>query len=80
LPLNIQSFNTLRKNNFIYADKTEIIFQIAKKPGFYFLSRPRRFGKSLLVSTLTSLFEGRQYLFKNLTEKFVILMNGIVKR
>ncbi len=66
LPLGIQSFETIRENDFLYADKTEIVFKLIEEGMFYFLARPRRFGKSLLVSTLKCLFEGRRELFEGL--------------
>ncbi|MBC8185891.1 ATP-binding protein [candidate division KSB1 bacterium] len=67
LPLGIQDFQDMIERNFIYVDKTKDIHELVRAPkAFYFLSRPRRFGKSLLVSTLGYLFEGRQDLFKGL--------------
>ena len=69
LPLSIQFFDDLIENNCIYVDKTEYIYRMLDqggKPNFYFLSRPRRFGKSLLISTLEQLFLGRKDLFKGL--------------
>ena len=51
-PIGIQDFAKLRENNFVYVDKTDMVFDITKNDGVYFLSRPRRFGKSLLVSTI----------------------------
>ncbi len=67
LPIGIQDFETLRQGNFVYVDKTEHIYQLVKMPqAFYFMSRPRRFGKSLLISTLGYLFEGRKDLFEGL--------------
>ena len=57
LPMGTQSFETLRKFNEIYIDKTDLIYQLASSRGKVFLARPRRFGKSLLVSTFASLFE-----------------------
>ena len=66
LPLDIQTFETMREDNYIYVDKTRYIHDMLDKGRFYFLSRPRRFGKSLLVSTLRSLFEGKKELFKGL--------------
>ena len=65
LPVGIQDFNTIRNGNFVYVDKTKYIYQLARKK-YYFLSRPRRFGKSLLISTLEAFFKGRQELFKGL--------------
>ncbi len=66
LPIGIQDFRKLRENNYLYVDKTELIYQLAKTGGYYFLSRPRRFGKSLLVSTMKALFSGEKELFKGL--------------
>jgi hypothetical protein len=66
LPIGIQSFRQLRENNFIYVDKTEHIFELVNSSPVYFLSRPRRFGKSLLISTLKELFLGNKALFKDL--------------
>ena len=51
LPIGIQDFEKLRRENLLYVDKTDLIFQLAKVGKPYFLSRPRRFGKSLLLST-----------------------------
>jgi Predicted AAA-ATPase/PD-(D/E)XK nuclease superfamily len=67
LPIGIQDFRTLRESGYIYVDKTEQIFQLADNIGApYFLSRPRRFGKSLLVNTFKELFSGSRELFKDL--------------
>jgi hypothetical protein len=65
-PIGIQDFEKLREEKFLYIDKTELIHRLVRKPGHFFLSRPRRFGKSLLLSTIKALFEGKQELFKNL--------------
>ena len=66
-PLGIQTFSEIRTNDNLYIDKTAYIYRMANTDGkFIFLSRPRRFGKSLLVSTLQSYFEGRKELFKGL--------------
>ncbi|WP_262279532.1 ATP-binding protein [Hallella absiana] len=65
-PIGIQDFAKLRENDFVYVDKTDMVFDITKNDGVYFLSRPRRFGKSLLVSTIKYYFEGRHDLFKGL--------------
>ena len=66
-PLGIQTFSEVRENNMFYADKTDIVYRMTHASYKYvFLSRPRRFGKSLLVSTLKSYFEGRKDLFKGL--------------
>lgn len=66
LPVDIQSFKTMREDGYLYVDKTASIFRMVDEGVFYFLARPRRFGKSLLVSTLKSLFLARQSLFKGL--------------
>ncbi len=66
LPIGIQDFAELRTGNFVYIDKTELLHSIVTASKTYFLSRPRRFGKSLLLSTLRYLFEGRKDLFKDL--------------
>jgi len=67
LPVGVQDFEVMRQGNFVYVDKTEYIYQLVRPPqAFYFLSRPRRFGKSLMVSTLGYLFEGRKELFQGL--------------
>ncbi|HBB14016.1 MAG TPA: AAA family ATPase [Treponema sp.] len=66
LPIGIQSFKDIRKNNYLYVDKTEQIFNLIETGKVYFLSRPRRFGKSLLVSTLDSFFSGKKELFVGL--------------
>jgi hypothetical protein len=67
LPIGISDFKKLREENFIYVDKTEYIYKLVKEGGgYYFLSRPRRFGKSLLLSTIRYLFEGQRELYKGL--------------
>ena len=67
LPIGIQTFSDIIQNDYLYVDKTEKIFDLVKNPkGVYFLSRPRRFGKSLLISTLNEIFEGEKELFKDL--------------
>ena len=65
-PIGIQDFQSLRQDGYLYIDKTEMIFQLVKTGRYYFLSRPRRFGKSLLVSTLKAYFEGKRELFRGL--------------
>ena len=65
-PLGIQNFEELRNRNCVYIDKTELVYQLANTDKFYFFSRPRRFGKSLLVSTLEAYFQGKKELFKDL--------------
>ena len=66
LPIGIQTFDKLREGNFLYVDKTAMIYQIASTSTPYFLSRPRRFGKSLLLSTFEAYFQGRKDLFQGL--------------
>ena len=66
LPIGLQDFARLRQEDFLYVDKTELIYRLATEGVYYFLSRPRRFGKSLLVSTLAELFRGRRELFEGL--------------
>ena len=66
LPIGIQSFEILRKGDYLYVDKTEFIYKLATEGRQYFLSRPRRFGKSLLLSTMRAYFEGRKELFQGL--------------
>ncbi len=66
LPISIQDFDRMITGNHVYVDKTRYIYQMATEGMFYFLSRPRRFGKSLLVSTLEHLFKGNKKLFKDL--------------
>jgi hypothetical protein len=65
LPLNISSFNKIHDYNMIYVDKTELIYSLITRPSQYFLSRPRRFGKSLFVSVLKHLFLGHKDYFKH---------------
>ena len=67
LPIGIQSFNKIREENYLYVDKTDIIWDLANKGRRYnYLSRPRRFGKSVLIDTLQCYFEGRKELFEGL--------------
>ena len=67
LPIGIQTFRDIVQNDYLYIDKTKKIFDLVSNPkGVYFLSRPRRFGKSLLISTLNEIFEGEKELFKGL--------------
>lgn len=65
-PIGIQNFESLRNDGYYYVDKTTSIYQLVKTGRYYFLSRPRRFGKSLLISTLETYFQGKQELFKGL--------------
>jgi hypothetical protein len=66
-PVGIQSFESLRKDGYLYIDKTPLIYKMITEGKPYFLSRPRRFGKSLLLSTLAAVFEGRRDLFEAFT-------------
>jgi hypothetical protein len=66
LPIGIQSFQVIRQGGHVYVDKTEHVYRLVDEGMFYFLARPRRFGKSLLVSTLRCLFEGKKDLFEGL--------------
>ena len=66
LPIGIQTFSKLREGNYYYADKTGHAVDLAENSGYYFLSRPRRFGKSLFLDTLKELFEGNEKLFQGL--------------
>lgn len=66
LPIGIQNFEKLREGNFLYVDKTQLIYRLVSTGCYYFLSRPRRFGKSLLMSTIHSYFRGRKDLFEEL--------------
>jgi hypothetical protein len=66
LPIGIQDFETMRTQGYLYVDKTHDISRLVTQGMFYFLSRPRRFGKSLLVSTLKCLFQGKKELFEGL--------------
>ena len=65
-PIGIQDFARIINGNMVYVDKTDLVYQLASTEGVYFLSRPRGFGKSLLVSTLKYYFQGRKDLFKGL--------------
>lgn len=65
-PIGIQHFESLREDGYLYVDKTRILYDIVSNGRYYFLSRPRRFGKSLLISTLGAYFEGKRELFQGL--------------
>ena len=65
-PIGIQSFEKIITEGYLYIDKTQMIYDMVENGKIYFLSRPRRFGKSLLVSTLECYFQGRKELFKGL--------------
>ena len=65
-PIGIQDFEQIIEDDYVYLDKTALVYDLVTKGKIYFLSRPRRFGKSLLVSTLKCYFEGKKELFKEL--------------
>lgn len=65
-PIGIQNFEKIRKGGYFYVDKTKLVYQLVKTGSYYFLSRPRRFGKSLLISTLEAYFQGKRELFQGL--------------
>ena len=66
LPIGIQTFAEIRQEGHYYVDKTPLLLRLVREGSFYFLSRPRRFGKSLLIDTLAELFEGNRPLFDGL--------------
>ena len=66
LPIGIQNFEKIRRDGYLYVDKTQAIRRLVNNGSYYFLSRPRRFGKSLLLSTIKAYFEGKRELFKGL--------------
>ena len=66
LPIGIQTFREIREGNFYYVDKTCFALRLIDEGKYYFLSRPRRFGKSLFLDTLAELFEGHEALFRGL--------------
>ena len=66
-PIGIQNFEKLRKEGYVYIDKTTLMYKMVKEGNYYFLSRPRRFGKSLLISTLEAYFLGKKELFEGLS-------------
>lgn len=65
-PIGIQNFEKIRKDGYVYVDKTALIYRLATTGTYYFLSRPRRFGKSLLLSTMEAYFKGKKELFEGL--------------
>ena len=65
-PIGIQSFSEIRQNGYVYVDKTALMYKLLSEGKYYFLSRPRRFGKSLLISTLEAYFLGKKELFEGL--------------
>ena len=83
-PIGIQNFEKIRRDGYCYIDKTSKIYELVKTGSYYFLSRPRRFGKSLLISTLEAYFQGKRELFEGLAmqelekewKKYPILVTG----
>ena len=75
LPIGIQTFQKIRdkKENYIYVDKTDLALNLLNGGGYYFLSRPRRFGKSLFLDTLKDIFEGK----KSCLRGFIFMISGI---
>lgn len=65
-PIGIQNFQSLREDGYAYVDKTGFVYELAQSGKYYFLSRPRRFGKSLLISTIEAYFQGKKELFTGL--------------
>ena len=65
-PIGIQNFEKIRNEGYYYVDKTALIYRLVKTGSYYFLSRPRRFGKSLLISTLEAYFLVKKELFEGL--------------
>ncbi len=65
-PIGIQNFESLRNDGYLYVDKTRLIYQLVKTGRYYFLSRPRRFGKSLLISTLEAYYQGKKRTFRRI--------------
>ncbi len=66
MPIGVQDFESLRSDKYLYVDKTALLYQIVTTGRYYFLSRPRRFGKSMLLSTLHAYFSGKKELFEGL--------------
>lgn len=66
LPIGIQDFRKIREGNYLYIDKTQQIHKLISDGNYYFLSRPRRFGKSLTLNTIKEIFKGEKQLFKDL--------------
>ena len=65
-PVSTANFKKIRENGNVYVDKTRYVYELVSKPGYYFLSRPRRFGKSLLLSTIESFYNAERHLFEGL--------------
>ena len=79
-PIGIQDFRSIRQGGFVYVDKTGLVYRLAQDGKVYFLSRPRRFRKSLLVSTLKYYFSGEKDLFKAADQDLrFVLLTGVTK-
>ncbi|MCQ2274667.1 MAG: AAA family ATPase, partial [Bacteroidales bacterium] len=65
-PIGIQGFESLRNDGYLYVDKTRLVYDLTHTNRYFFLSRPRRFGKSLLLSTIKCYYEGKRELFDGL--------------
>ncbi|MDR1605082.1 MAG: AAA family ATPase, partial [Gracilibacteraceae bacterium] len=66
LPIGVQDFEDMITSGYVYVDKTDLVYKLATESKQYFLGRPRRFGKSLLISTLKAYFQGKRELFRGL--------------
>ena len=79
LPIGIQTLSKIIERNYIYVDKTKIAYDLIQGGEYYFLSRPRRFGKSLFLDTLKDVFEGKKELFKGLYiyDKWIGMINTL---
>ena len=73
-PIGIQNFEQLRNRNCVYVDKTELVYRLANTDSVYFLSRPRRFGKSLLVSTLEAYFVVKRFMGRKRRKRLLLLV------
>jgi hypothetical protein len=78
-PIGIQDFITIRTEGYVYVDKTAQIHRLVNEGKPYFLSRPRRFGKSLLLSTLKAYFEGKKALFSEIAGQPTLAVAGLEK-
>ncbi|MDR1469416.1 MAG: AAA family ATPase, partial [Spirochaetaceae bacterium] len=76
-PIGIQDFVKLREDGYVYVDKTAYVYQLAQEANPFFLSRPRRFGKSLLLSTLKAYFEGKRALFSEIAGQPALAIAGL---
>ena len=79
LPVGVQNFESLIRDGFLYVDKTAHIWRLINTGRDYFLARPRRFGKSLLLSTIEAYFQGKKELFDGLYKLFSFYLTVILK-